>query len=470
MLLKRTLQYLPAQLIAPAAQLAALLFWAHLLPPAKVAVITMLVSIQDGAYILFFQWWSHYILRNGQASRIRMRNINESESVALKFCAGFLTIFVAVFSFLYLPHESFATPYIGIGFVLTRALATYRAEGARAAGRVRIYTVVQIGGSLGGLIVALIAVHYWPYADTVLMVFTGINLILFFIARSDVVLKTAGKFRWKVLLFRAINYGGAAAVATVCTFGVMNFQRFAAQGLWDFSTAGIFSVGYGIGSRIISVAAMMVSAAGFPLVIKRLHSEGKVGAIDQISQNSLLLLFLLLPSLVICYYLTPLMVKTMLPVSYQSIGMQILPLAALLATVRFMRSHSVDQIFLTFDKTMQLAWLGLIELLFAIGSVGVFHFFGFGVQALVLGPIIVCVITTLGSFFWAIKCQDMNPRWGDLFGLFFAACALTMAYELMGVHTSVYLAVVQAGLIFILYVAVALVACPTLKKRIWRKS
>lgn len=470
MLLKQTLKYLPAQLIAPAAQLAAIIFWSHLLPPDKVAVITMLISIQDGAYILFFQWWSHYILRSGQASIIRKRYITESEPIALLICTVFLAVFVSIFSFFYLPHESFATPYLGISFVLTRALITYRAERARSAGHVRVYSLIQIGGSLGGLIASLITVKYWPYADTILLTFTTVNAILFSASISITKVKITSLYRWKILFKKSLQYGGAAALATACTFGVMNFQRFAAQGLWDFTTAGIFSVGYGIGSRIISVAAMMVSAAGFPLVIRRLNTEGPTGAIEQVSQNGLLLISILAPTLAISYYSTPTLVKILLPAEYQSMGIKILPLSALLATIRFLRSHSTDQLFLAFDKTRQLAYLGLTELVLSIASVIILYKLNFGIQALVLGPIIVCSITTIGSFLWAVLIYKMPSQLNNVFGILLSSMIMVTVYEFGKIGISTYRTIIISMLAVFAYGCLATILCPTLKNRIFKKS
>src|SRR6266853_1694219 len=63
------------------------------------------------------------------------------------------------------------------------------------------------------------------------------------------------------------------------------------------ATAGLFAVGYGLGQRAAAVAAMLVTAAAFPLAVKSMEQSGSKVAMRQLANNSALLIALLAPSI-----------------------------------------------------------------------------------------------------------------------------------------------------------------------------
>lgn len=68
MLIRHTLLYLPAQVLAPGLALVTVLAWAHLLPAREIGIATLVVALQEISYTLFYLWWSHFALRNCRVS------------------------------------------------------------------------------------------------------------------------------------------------------------------------------------------------------------------------------------------------------------------------------------------------------------------------------------------------------------------------------------------------------------------
>ncbi len=56
MLIAHTLKYLPAQLLAPLAQVASVVLWTHWLAPQEMGVFTLVSVTQEMAYLGCLGW------------------------------------------------------------------------------------------------------------------------------------------------------------------------------------------------------------------------------------------------------------------------------------------------------------------------------------------------------------------------------------------------------------------------------
>ena len=63
MLLRQTLLYLPAPVLAPASQVIAALVWTHWLAPGPYGLLTFLLASQDLVFLTCVSWWTHYAMR-----------------------------------------------------------------------------------------------------------------------------------------------------------------------------------------------------------------------------------------------------------------------------------------------------------------------------------------------------------------------------------------------------------------------
>lgn len=153
-LLRQTLLYLPAQVIAPAMQFASVLLWAVLLSPAQLGLVTMLTAAQEICYAAFFAWWGLYTLRhiNSYGEEEPRRRFVATETAAI---IASLAIEVAVLIPV-LPLCNGGEPLapttlaLAIAFISTRSLNVLSADRARAERRITLYSLNQIIGPVFG--------------------------------------------------------------------------------------------------------------------------------------------------------------------------------------------------------------------------------------------------------------------------------------------------------------------------------
>jgi O-antigen/teichoic acid export membrane protein len=123
----------------------------------------------------------------------------------------------------------------------------------------------------------------------------------------------------------------------------------------------LFAVGYGLGQRAAGVAAMLVTAAAFPLAVRSMEQGGSKAAMRQLADNSALLFAILAPSLAGIFVLRAEIVHLLIALPFQQATLAILPLSTLAGAVRNLRAHFGDQVFLLHNRTRWMMAVAAID-------------------------------------------------------------------------------------------------------------
>lgn len=371
MLVRHTILYLPAQVLAPAIQLATILVWAHILPPDAVALATMTVAVQEITFSLFYAWWSHFMLR--MRSRFDATSdlgaLLSTEPLAVALAATLQLLVVPLGLALYFSEVAGGWQVaVMTAYVLTRSLNVYVAERARATARIGLYTLVQIGGpGLGLVIGVLVVLSGTPTSAAVL---GGLAIAQTFLLASAWLLRSPAPAKAPArpkILREAAAFGLPVATALLMSSVSVNAPRFIVDQTAGLTAAGIFAVAYGLGLRCASVASMLVTAGAYPLVVRRMETEGVEVAYAQHRTNVLLLAAVVLPAALGLIAVSRSLVLIVLPGEFQSAAAVVLPLAAFAGALQNFRAHTTDQVFYLRARTRLAARVALIELVLSVG-------------------------------------------------------------------------------------------------------
>src|SRR6185295_10324876 len=301
MLLKHTLLYLPAQFVGPLFQLLAMIVWTHVVDEHTLGVITLITATHELLQIGFLAWWSQYALRflgryqdADDAPRFyRTENAVLLASIALQSAAivGILLLVIA-------PGAKADLLLAAVAYVITRSLNVYIGERARAQQQIRVYTIQQVFGPSVGFVAGLMLIKLfgqspeWPLAG-----YAAAQLIA-----ALIVIPTLrfGYRLWPIdreIVAHALRYGIPLIIGGALGWVGLNASRFIVNQMSGVAAAGLFAVGYGLGQRAAAVAAMLVTAAAFPIAVKRMEQGDKVLAMRQLADNGALLAAILLPSI-----------------------------------------------------------------------------------------------------------------------------------------------------------------------------
>ncbi|HEY0850932.1 MAG TPA: lipopolysaccharide biosynthesis protein [Bradyrhizobium sp.] len=365
MLLKHTLLYLPAQLVGPLFQLIAMIVWTHVVNEHTLGIITLITATHELLQIGFLAWWSQYALRflgryedaNDAPRFHRTENAVLLASIALQSAVA-----VGVLLLVILPDARTGLLLAAIAYVTTRSLSLYIGERARARQQIRIYTIQQVvGPSIGFFIgLALIALFgqsaEWPLAGYAIAQLIAVLVVLPGLSR--------GNNLWPIdreIVVHALRYGTPLIVGGALGWIGLNASRFIINEMSGVAAAGLFAVGYGLGQRAAAVAAMLVTAAAFPLAVKSMEQDGCQAGMRQLSANSALLAAILAPSLTGIFMLRMEIVHLLIALPFQPVTLAILPLSTLAGAIRNLRAHFGDQVFLLHNRTRWMMAVAAID-------------------------------------------------------------------------------------------------------------
>ncbi|KRR24141.1 polysaccharide biosynthesis protein [Bradyrhizobium lablabi] len=365
MLLKHTLLYLPAQFVGPLFQLLAMIVWTHVVDEHTLGVITLITATHELLQIGFLAWWSQYALRflgryqdaSDGPHFYRTENAVLLASVMLQSAAvvGILLLVIA-------PGAGTGLLLATIAYVITRSLNLYIGERARARQQIRVYTIQQVFGPSVGFIVGLVLIKLigqspeWPLAGYALAQLIAALIVLPWIGWSPRL--------WPIdreIVVHALRYGLPLIVGGALGWVGLNASRFIISQFSGVAAAGLFAVGYGLGQRAAAVAAMLVTAAAFPLAVKSIEQGGSQAGMRQLATNSALLVAILAPSLAGIIMLRTEIVHLLIAAPFQAVTLAILPLSTLAGAIRNFRAHFGDQVFLLQNRTRWMMAIAAID-------------------------------------------------------------------------------------------------------------
>ena len=381
MLLRHTLLYLPAQFVGPLFQLIAMIVWTHLVDERTLGVLTLVTATHELLQIGFLAWWSQYALRfsgryqeDANSPRFyRTENAVLLLSVALQSIAivGVLLLVIA-------PGAKTAILLASVGYVITRSLNVYIGERARVRHQIGVYSIQQVFGPSVGFVLGLLLIKLfgqsaeWPLAGYAFAQLLAALVVLPKIGH--------GRSLWPIdreIVGHALRYGIPLIVGGALGWVGLNASRFIVNEMAGVAAAGLFAVGYGLGQRAAAVAAMLVTAAAFPIAVRTMEHGGSQAAMRQLADNSALLVAILAPSLAGIFMLRTEIVHLLIAPPFQQVTLAILPLATLSGALRNLRAHFGDQVFLLHNRTRWMMVIAAVDAtLTVIFSVIGFRYWG----------------------------------------------------------------------------------------------
>ena len=428
MLIKQTLLYLPAQLFAPLVQFVAAIVWTHFLSAHEYGDLMLILASQDLVFLLCLSWWTQYSMRYfaeltsiGNAAGLQSQE--NSILLASSLAQAVMTIFVIK---LFVESVSYTLLSLSVIFVVTRGLLTHLAERTRLKGLILDYTIAQmVGPVLGTLLGFMLLVNYGGGIVAALAGFVLAQLVSLSIVWIRLRFGSAFSLPSIDILKAAFAFGLPLLIAGGMAWFSVNGIRLIVEHLRGSTDVGLVSVGWGLGQRAISVVAMLVTAASYPLALKYMNTGDKNKAFAQVSLNGALLIGLTLPTIIGVLFVGPLIIKLMVGLEFQQTTNIILPIAIIAAGLRNMRVHFLDQIFVLAEKPSTLLWVSVVE----VAATLLFCWTGL-VHYGLLGAALGCL---LGTMIGAVTCWwfahgiGLKMPWVHLLKICIASALMALA-------------------------------------------
>ena len=395
MLLRQTLLYLPSQLAGPALQFVFAIVWTHWLTHDDYGRLTLLIAAQELIFLCCVSWWSLFVLRFfGGAGHADTRSVLQAEPRVLALaCLPQALLNLAVLASLS-EIADLQLVLASTVYVVPRSFVTYFSERARTKSDIVLYTVAQtgslaVGGLLGFALVALLA----PTAGAVLAGFAISHVLVALWLISRMRIGAVGEAIDGVVLRKALVFGLPLVAAGVVNWVNLNGIRVVLEAMGGASAVGLLAVGWGLGQRLSTTAAMFVTSAAFPLAARSLEKGDRDEALRQMRYGGTLLVGMVLPAAAGLCLITPPFVRLLISESFRDVTIAIMPLAVITGAVRNIRVHYADMAFILFERTGLSVVVNVVEATFMIALCAL-GYATFGIVGSVAGA---CAASTIGA-------------------------------------------------------------------------
>lgn len=431
MLIRQTILYLPAQFFGPLFQFLSVIVWTHWLAPDEMGIFALATVSAEITYLLGLSWFSQYGLRYFPAIGEREARTGYMRAeTAIVLLAGLVHGVAAVIlaGIFVSAHSTLDLSAAIAAYFLTRSLDMHLSERARADQNIVAYTIVQTAGPVAGLGVGIVLLE--TMGQGVVSVLFGYAIPQFVAAVAAMAMVGVSlRPRWpdRELLRPALRYGlpliGAAALAWCAEHAI----RYIVEYRLGSAPLGLLSVGWGLGLRTSAFAAMLVSAAAFPLASKMLIAGRREDALGQLRTNAALLLALLVPALVGLWCVSQQLIDLVIAEQYRAMTAQVLPIALLVGGARQARLHITDQMFILDHSFRYSVIVNLVDI--AVSVVGIVVGLAWhGVVGAAEGAVLGAVAATLVSLALAVFRSGFRYPFTDVARI--AAAAALMALVL----------------------------------------
>jgi O-antigen/teichoic acid export membrane protein len=408
MLVRQTLLYLPAQVLGPLFQFISILAWTHVLSPAEMGVFALVIAVQELAYIATTFWFTLYTMRyyDPEGATDDKRVFLDTEVMVLAAASLATVGIVLLLPLITGVPRSQDLMLAAVAYAITRGLVTHLADRARTEHDTLTYSVLQISWPVLGLGFGM-ALVVWGGQDAihVLWGYTLAQVLSLAIALSRLEFgRNPFKFA-RDAIAKGFDYGLPLLIGGIFIWLANNGLRFVVEFRETAAAVGLVTVGWGLGLRASAFAAMLVTAAAFPVAMKRARDEGMAAGQAQLERNGILLLAVLAPAAVGLAAIGTPFVSLVVAEEFRATTIAVLPWAILAGAIRNFRIHFAEQVFLLHERTRVPLWNDAVDAVLSLAGVAVGLWFG-GLTGAVAGAAAgaaVSLAVTLSAGWYAYR-------------------------------------------------------------------
>lgn len=453
MLYRHTLLYLPAQVLGPVFQLISMVAWTHYLSPAEMGVFALLTAAQELIFVGTTSWLSLYTVRyyDPAADVASRKRFLDTETAAL-ICACAASVLV-VWALTYIVDAAWTPTLLTttVAYTLSRGLATHLSDRARAEHDTLTYSVLQIFWPVLGFVFGLVLVNsITPAAATLLAGYALAQVLALLVAMTRLQFGRHPLAASRDVLRGALIYGLPLLAGGAIVWFANNGLRFIVEAARGAEDVGLVTVGWGLGLRAAAFAAMMVAVAGFPLAVRKAREEGITSGQDQLVRNGVLLLATLAPATAGLWAISGPLIELTVAASYQDMTKSVLPLALVCGTLRNVRQHFAQHVFLLHEKPNIPVLNDIVDAGATLAGVALGLWLG-GLTGAVAGAAIGSAIGLMSTSYWGWRSYGFALPAIDLVRVGAATLAMLIAVKLFAPSAapgSLMMAVTLGGIVY----------------------
>lgn len=433
MLVRQTLLYLPAQVLGPLFQFISILAWTHFLSPVEMGVFALVVAVQELAYVATTFWFTLYTMRyhDPDATPAVKRSLLDTELMVLGAASVATVGIVLVLPLVTGVPWSTELSLAAIAYAISRGIVTHLSDRARTEHDTTTYSVLQISWPVLGLALG-VAMVVWgrPDAVHVLWGYAVAQLASLTIAFARLEFGRNPFQYARAAIDKGVHYGLPLLIGGIFIWLANNGLRFVVEFRETAAAVGLVTVGWGLGLRVAAFAAMLVTAAAFPVAMKRAREEGMDAGQAQLERNGVLLLAILAPASAGLAAIGTPFVSLVVAEEFRAVTIGVLPWAILAGAIRNFRIHFAEQVFLLHERTRVPLWNDAIDALLSLAGVALGLWFA-GLPGAVAGAAAGAAVSLAVTLVFGWSAYRFAMPVDALWRIAFATVAMAAAVKIL---------------------------------------
>lgn len=448
MLLRQTVLYLPAQLLGPLLQFVSAIVWTHFLSPHEMGVLALIVAAQELIVAGTLSWFTFYTVRyyDVDAPReARLCYLNTENAVFAGASFAALAIILTLPLFI-TADWSFGLVAAAAAYTISRNLATHLTDRSRAERDTLTYSLHQILWPLLGLIFGIAFV--WLFEPTASVVLAGYATAQILTLAITSLRSSFGQKLTEVsrdVARQAFRYGFPLLVGAVLFWVAGNGLRYVVEFKEGAAAVGLITVGWGLGLRAANVAAMLVTAAAFPIAVAKARSSGIDAGQQQLTRNGVLLMAALVPAGVGLWIISDPLVTLVVAEPFREITAAVLPFATLAGVARNLRVHFASHVFVLRENAKIVLLNDGIDAVATIAGAAIGLWAG-GLVGAVIGATAGAALSLVIDFALGGIIYHFHMPWADLLRISTAAAVMGLVVGALPQSPSVFYLALAVGL------------------------
>jgi O-antigen/teichoic acid export membrane protein len=360
MLLKNSAIYIVAKAIPALIAFLALSLYTRLLTPEEYGLYTLIFTAAIFTHNTLFSWINMATLRFW--SNRQYRNDMFISTIIRSYRNVLFILLIPVFVVLIMYWDTKAITWIASGFILTLALALFTLKQTLFSAKIQPekYALLTVSTSISTLTLGA-CLAYADYGVVGIIMGMAMGFVLPSFVMSLQSWGSINRSAYDPVLFkRLVLYGLPLASAAILEEFTKSADRFMLASLQDTAQAGLYAVGYDLSGNSIFMLMTAINLAAYPVIIKRLETEGKQSAYAYFNQYTLLLLGVAIPAVMGLILVGSNIVYLLIGAEYQHTVILLLPWISIALLLLGLQVFYFDLAFQLGDYPMGIVHIGIV--------------------------------------------------------------------------------------------------------------
>lgn len=359
MLLRHIIGYTPSLIVPGITAFFAVFAYTRLLSPAEYGEYALALNTMNLLIAVFYLWLQVASPRL-MPQAIKQNRVDAFRSTAYLSHAAVSIVLVVVGVPVLCLSNSFdfrELGFVAILLALSRSILNLNQTFHRSYLDFTRYNIIECGQAILGLLAGLGLVFLFNRESLGANIGTVLGMLCMVSVDIKTMLRTSLRNFDKEIFKEILRFGMPLVASAALSFLITSSDRYIIEFFHGNAQVGIYSAGFTMVDRIITMLFMAVATPSFPLIVQQLEQEGPRAARKQMYRNGLAVLILVLPACAGLLLTNEHLVGLLIGEDFREGAVEVIPWIVLASVLNGLSAHYFAHTFHLAKRSKRLFWI-----------------------------------------------------------------------------------------------------------------